>query len=106
METHEHPTLPGWSQRVRQARGAESREKFAARVGVSPQSIYRWENGLHRPGYEQARLLANATGKSALSFLGDDDPEEGEDALIRIDDLIRVLEMARQQSRERETADA
>jgi DNA-binding transcriptional regulator YiaG/predicted ATP-dependent protease len=58
---------------IRSLRGTESRAKFAARVGVTPQSVYRWElppdaAQARRPrGAELARLRALQNRSSATT---------------------------------------
>ncbi|RYE91685.1 MAG: XRE family transcriptional regulator, partial [Myxococcales bacterium] len=66
-----HPASPADPAWVRQLRGPLSRAAFARQLGVTPQTIYRWElpadaREARRPrGLERARLEQIAAGPGA-----------------------------------------
>jgi transcriptional regulator with XRE-family HTH domain len=75
--------------RIRKAREAAgySQERLALAIGTSRRNILRWENGYNVPRVEHVVRIANATGRSAEYFLGEDDEEEA----VLSADLARVL---------------
>jgi len=69
-----------WPARIRSLRGAESRAAFARRVGVTAQTVYRWELPAERTesrtprGVERARLTALLAGGAPPEDTSESEP--------------------------------
>jgi transcriptional regulator with XRE-family HTH domain len=60
------------AEKIREAReqaGYTSAEKFAAALGVSSATVYRWEHGSHEPSIRRLIQIAQKTGKPMSHFL-------------------------------------
>ena len=52
-----------------------SQVKLAEAVGVTQQSVQKWESGANEPSLENLRLVASALGTTPQALVGgDDDP--------------------------------
>jgi transcriptional regulator with XRE-family HTH domain len=76
--------------RIRHAREAAgySQDRLALKIGTSRRNVLRWEGGYNVPRADHVKAIAEATGRTADYFLGEDDEEEA--ALSA--DLSRVLQ--------------
>ncbi len=75
--------------RIRKARerAGLSQDRLARQIKTSRRNVLRWEGGYNMPRADHIERIADATGRTADYFLGDD--EEEEEALSA--DLARVL---------------
>lgn len=68
-----------------------SQEELAEKIGVSRQTISRWEKGQTTPDSLMLKQVAKVFGVTVEELLGEDRPDEKENVLNQNNDLIMML---------------
>lgn len=59
------------AKRLRELRGSQSQEEFAARVGVNQAQISEWESGKQMPGMKNLFRIVAATGANINDLIAE-----------------------------------